>query len=280
MKKKYFFKILLLISILLSLSACQIPLFHPKGYIALEQRSLILISFIMMLIIVVPVICMTIIFSVKYNFVNNKKYTPDWNHSKIIELFIWIIPICIISFLAILSLKATYKLEPSRSLCTYVKPININVIALDWKWLFIYPEYHIATINQVVFPVNTPIVFNITSSSVMNSFFIPSLGSQIYAMAGMKTKLHLIGNTSGNYKGFSSNYSGHGFSDMKFRALIKINNAAFNQWISIVKGSHYSLNTMKMFHYIAIPYHKYDVEYFSNVHSGLFDEVIKKFKNY
>ncbi|HMI76936.1 MAG TPA: ubiquinol oxidase subunit II [Buchnera sp. (in: enterobacteria)] len=280
MKKKYFFKILLLIGIVLSLSACQSSLFNPQGHIAIEQRLLILISFFMMLMIVIPVILMTIVFSIKYSFSNkNAKYSPNWDHSKKIEMFIWIIPIFIISCLAVLSWKATYKLEPSRALHSFIKPIKIDVIALDWKWLFIYPDYNIATINQVVFPINTPIVFRITSNSVMNSFFIPSLGSQIYAMAGMEKKLHLIGNVSGSYKGFSANYSGSGFSNMKFRAIVKINNTAFNKWITIVKRSNHSLNTMKMFYYIAQPYHKYDIEYFSSVHNNLFKKVIKRFKN-
>lgn len=271
---------LLLMGIILSLSACQNSLMNPQGHIAVEQRLLILISFFMMLIIIIPVIFMTMIFSIKYRCSNkNEKYSPNWNHSKIIEFFIWVIPICIILCLSILSWKATYKLEPSRALTSVIRPINIDVISLDWKWLFIYPDYQIATINQVILPINTPIVFRITSNSVMNAFFIPSLGSQIYAMAGMQTKLHLISNFSGSYKGFSANYSGRGFSDMKFKAIVKINKNAFNKWITMVKNSHYSLNTMKMFNYIAQPYHKYDIEYFSSVHNNLLNQIIHKFKN-
>ncbi|MDE5285695.1 MAG: cytochrome o ubiquinol oxidase subunit II, partial [Buchnera aphidicola] len=156
-------------------------------------------------------IFMTIYFSFKYKNSNkNQIYKPNWCESNKIEVIIWTVPILIISFLAFLTFHYTYKLEPSKHLISKYSPMRIDVVALDWKWLFIYPDYNVATINKIVFPVNRPIIFHITSNSVMNSFFIPSLGSQVYAMPGMITKLNLVANDIGIYNGLSSNYSGKG----------------------------------------------------------------------
>ncbi|MDE5285650.1 MAG: cytochrome o ubiquinol oxidase subunit II, partial [Buchnera aphidicola] len=164
-------------------------------------------------------------------------YKPNWCESTKIEATVWTIPILIISFLACLTWHYTHKLEPSKHLISKYSPIKIDVVALDWKWLFIYPDYHIATINKIVLPINRPIIFHITSNSVMNSFFIPSLGSQVYAMPGMITKLNLVANDLGIYKGLSSNYSGKGFSNMKFVVKSVKDKKDFIYWINQVKRS-------------------------------------------
>ncbi|CAL4324535.1 ubiquinol oxidase subunit II [Buchnera aphidicola] len=278
MKAKNFFRILLLVTSFLFLSGCQSIILDPKGYISMEQSSLIITSFLMMLLVVVPVIFMTVFFVWKYSITSkNTKYSPNWDQSHKIEIFIWVLPILIIFFLACLSWKSAHRLEPSKPIHSFVKPIEIHVVALDWKWLFIYPEYNVATINEISFPINTPIVFRITSNSVMNSFFIPALGSQIYAMAGMETKLHLLANESGYYKGFSANYSGRGFSDMKFSVIATSNKKLFDKWIKNVKKSPYTLNTMKMFHYIAFYKNKFSVQYFSHVNNDLLNKIIHQF---
>ncbi|CAL4043761.1 ubiquinol oxidase subunit II [Buchnera aphidicola] len=279
MKTKKIFWILLLISSFLFLSGCQSSILNPKGYVSTEQSYLILTSFFMMLLIIVPVIFMTLFFIWKYRSSNiNAQYSPNWDKSHRIEILIWTIPILIIFFLAYLSWISTYKLEPSKPIHSLIKPIEIDVVALDWKWLFIYPEYDIATVNEVSFPIETPIIFRVTSNSVMNSFFIPALGSQIYAMAGMQTKVYLLANESGSYKGFSANYSGSGFSDMKFSVLASKNRELFNTWIKNIKKSPYTLNTMKMFHYVAESKNKVFVQYFSHVNRNLFLQIMSQFK--
>lgn len=165
-----------------------------------------------------------------------RTYAPKWSHSTKIEVVIWTVPILIIIALGVITYKSTHALDPYRPLESDVKPITIEVVSLDWKWVFIYPEQGIATVNKIVFPANTPINFRITSDSVMNSFFIPGLGGQIYAMAGMTTKLHLIANRNAEMDGISANYSGAGFTGMKFKA-IATTQADFDAWVNEVKAS-------------------------------------------
>ncbi|AEO08808.1 cytochrome O ubiquinol oxidase subunit II [Buchnera aphidicola str. Ak (Acyrthosiphon kondoi)] len=273
-----FFKISSLTLIFFFLSGCDSLLLNPHGTIAIEECSLILISFIMMLLIIIPVIFMTIYFSIKYRSTNiNQIYKPDWSDSKKIEIVVWTIPIIIVSILAFLSWSYSHRLEPKKPIASFNNPIKIDAVALDWKWLFIYPDYNIATINEIVFPVNRPVVFRITSNSVMNAFFIPSLGSQIYAMPGMTTELNLIANNPGKYKGISSNYSGKGFSNMKFTAISVLKDLTFQNWVKKIKTSPLKLNTIKIFNALSIPDEKYSIEYFSSVKKNLFNQIISQF---
>lgn len=237
-KKRYprLFGILPFLGMLL-LSGCNWTLLDPKGQVGIEQKNLILIAFGLMLLVVVPVICMTLAFAWKYRASNKAaKYTPDWSHSTKIEVAVWTIPVIIIAALGVVTYKTTHELDPYRPLVSDVKPVQIDVVALDWKWLFIYPEQGIATVNKIVFPANTPVNFRVTSDAVMNSFFIPALGGQIYAMAGMTTKLHLIANENGEFDGISANYSGAGFTGMKFKA-VATSQADFEAWVNEVKQS-------------------------------------------
>ena len=270
--------ILSLITGAILLSGCDSALLNPKGQIALEQRSLILTAFGLMLVVVIPAVLMAIVFAWKYRASNtNAKYSPNWSHSNKIEAVVWTIPILIIIFLGVLTWKSTHALEPSKPLASNVKPVEIDVIALDWKWLFIYPEQGIATVNQIAFPANTPVSFKITSNSVMNSFFIPTLGSQIYAMAGMQTRLHLIANEPGIFDGISSNFSGRGFSGMKFKAIATKDDAEFRQWVDKVKAAPATLTTMDDFNKLAAPSENNPVEYFSTANPDLFRQVVDKF---
>lgn len=260
------------------LSGCDSALLDPKGQIGLEQRSLILTALGLMLIVVIPAIVMAIGFAWKYRASNKEaKYSPNWSHSNKVEAVVWTIPILIIIFLAVLTWKTTHALEPGRPLVHDAKPVTIEVIAMDWKWFFIYPEQGIATVNEIAFPANTPVEFKITSNSVMNSFFIPRLGSQIYAMAGMQTKLHLIANEAGTYDGISANYSGAGFSGMKFKAIATPDAATFNQWVAQAKQSPKVMNDMDAYNKLAAPSEYNKVEYFSSVKPNLFVDVINKF---
>lgn len=270
--------ILSLIAGTLLMSGCDNALLNPKGQIALEQRSLILTAFGLMLIVVIPAILMAVVFAWKYRASNTEaKYSPNWSHSNKVEAVVWTIPILIILFLGVLTWKSTHALEPSKPLASDVKPVEIQVVALDWKWLFIYPQQGIATVNQIAFPANTPVSFKITSNSVMNSFFIPTLGSQIYAMAGMQTQLHLIANEPGTFDGISSNFSGRGFSGMKFKAIATKGDAEFQQWVAKVKAAPNTLTTMEDFEKVAVPSENHPVEYFSSANPELFKQVIAKF---
>jgi cytochrome o ubiquinol oxidase subunit 2 len=235
----YKFKKFLVFFVSFLLIGCRGGIISPKGQIALEQKNLIITAFLIMLIVVIPVIFMTIFFSIKYyHKYKNSIYSPDWNHSYIIEFFSWGIPIGIILFLSILSWNKTHDLDPKKSIyMNNFKPLKIYVLSTNWKWIFIYPQQKIITINKLVIPTNIPIKFYITSNTVMNSFFIPSLGSQIYSMPGMTTSLNLISNFSGLYKGISANYSGKEFSNMKFNVYSVSNNNFFYSWINkIHKG--------------------------------------------
>lgn len=270
--------ILSLIAGTLLMSGCDNALLNPKGQIALEQRSLILTAFGLMMIVVIPAVLMAVVFAWKYRASNTEaKYSPNWSHSNKVEAVVWTIPILIIVFLGVLTWKSTHALEPSKPIASDVKPVEIDVVALDWKWLFIYPEQGIATVNQIAFPANTPVSFKITSNSVMNSFFIPTLGSQIYAMAGMQTKLHLIANEPGTFDGISSNFSGRGFSGMKFKAIATKDDAEFQQWVAKVKAAPNTLTTMEDFEKLAVPSENHPVEYFSSANPELFKQVIDKF---
>ncbi|WP_343189861.1 ubiquinol oxidase subunit II [Buchnera aphidicola (Astegopteryx bambusae)] len=252
--------------------------FNSYGYIREQENHLIIILFLTMLLVIIPVIIMTIFFSIKYNENNKeKRYTPNWDNSYFIESTIWIVPMIIILFFSFLSIHSTKKLDPRRNINNFHKTLEIDVISLDWCWLFIYPNYHVASINEVVFPANTLIKFNLTSGSVMNSFFIPNLGSQIYTMPGAKTNLYLISKYSGVYKGFSANYSGEGFSNMKFSVLIFKNRNNFLNWIKKLKQSKNFLNNYRKFSYLKIPKKNRQVEYFSNVYPKLFYNVIEEF---
>ncbi|MCV2525477.1 MAG: COX aromatic rich motif-containing protein, partial [Candidatus Lightella neohaematopini] len=185
------------------------------------------------------------------------------------------IPIIIVLILSNITIDCTKKLDPYKPILTSNTPVKINVISLNWKWLFIYPDFKIAAINEIYIPVDTPIIFNITSDSVMNSFFIPQLGSQIYAMSNMCSKLNLIANKIGVYKGISSNFSGNGFSGMKFNVFV-VNNNKFNLWINNIKSCKIRLTNFLDYKKLSLPSKFDSVRYFSNVNNKIFDYVINK----
>ena len=217
----------------------------PFGDIAQQQSQLIVTVMVLMLLIVVPVIILTLLFAWRYRSANTTAtYTPQWDHSTRLELLIWGAPLLIIIALGAVTWISTHKLDPyrpleridaHRPLAAGVQPFVVEVVALDWKWLFFYPELGIATVNELAAPVDRPIEFKITASSVMNSFYIPALAGQIYAMPGMQTKLHAVINTAGVYDGFSANYSGRGFSHMRFKFL-GLSPADFAQWVQTTKN--------------------------------------------
>jgi len=259
------------------LTGCQGGILDPKGQVAADEKSLIITATVLMLLVVIPVIVMTFLFAWKYRASNKDAiYTPKWSHSNKIEAVVWIIPIIIVSCLAVVTWNTTHKLDPYRPLDSDKKPINVQVVAMNWKWLFIYPDLNIATVNQLAFPKNVPVNFRITSDAAMNSFFIPQLGGQIYAMAGMETKLHLIANEAGTYKGMSSNYSGAGFSGMKFNAIATETPEQFDAWVQKVRAAGKSLNA-DAYLALAKPSENNPVAFYTMPEPRLFDAVLHKY---
>jgi cytochrome o ubiquinol oxidase subunit 2 len=261
----------------LLLGGCNMTLLNPTGQVGLEQRNLIITATLLMLLVVVPVIVMTFLFAWKYRASNkNAVYTPKWSHSTKIEVAVWTIPVLIIIALGYITYISTHELDPYRPIESDVKPVTIEVVALDWKWLFIYPEQGIATVNKIVFPAHTPINFKITSDAVMNSFFIPGLGGQIYAMAGMQTKLHLIADRNAEMDGISANYSGAGFTGMKFKA-ISTTQEDFDAWVSEVKKSPKQLDQAE-YAALAKPSQNNPVELYSSVTPNQFQIIVDKYE--
>ena len=261
----------------LLLGGCNMTLLDPKGQVGLDERNLIITATLLMLLVVVPVIVMTFLFAWKYRASNTKAvYTPKWSHSTKIEAAVWTIPVLIIIALGYVTYKSTHALDPYRPLESDVKPITIEVVSMDWKWLFIYPEQGIATVNKIVFPAHTPINFKVTSDTVMNSFFIPGLGGQIYAMAGMQTKLHLIANQNAELEGISANYSGAGFTGMKFKA-IATTQEDFDAWVNDVKKAPKQLEKAE-YEALSKPSQNNPVELYSAVTPNLFQTIIDKYE--
>ena len=238
-------RLLVLLPALTALGGCDMVLMNPAGDIALQQRNLILASTALMLLIIVPVVAATVLFAWRYRASNTQAtYTPDWHHSTQLEVLIWTAPLLIIIALGALTWISAHVLDPfrevaridaNRTIPAGTKPLVVEAVSLDWKWLFFYPEEGIATVNELAAPVDTPIQFKITSATVMNTLFVPALAGQIYAMAGMETKLGAVINREGVFDGFSGNYSGAGFSRMnfKFHALDK---AGFDAWVAKAKA--------------------------------------------
>lgn len=266
------------------LSGCDTVVMSPSGDIAAQQASLIVWATILMLIIVVPVIALTLLFAWRYRASNKSAtYAPDWDHSTSLELIIWAAPLAIIIALGALTWVSTHQLDPYRPLERIdegkpvpagVEPLVVEVVAMDWKWLFFYPEQGIAVVNQLAAPVDRPIKFKITSTTMMNSFYIPALAGQIYAMGGMETQLHAVINKEGSYDGFSANYSGEGFSDMRFKFLGMSENN-FDQWVAKIKtdGNSLSRNVYKS---LEKPSENNPVQYYSEVAPDLYDAILNR----
>jgi cytochrome o ubiquinol oxidase subunit 2 len=251
-----------------------VAVLNPKGMIALQQRDLIFTASWLMLIVVLPVFILTIVFCWKYREKNKgAKYTPDWAHSYTAEVFWWGIPCVIVAILAVMTWKSSHALNPYKPIVTEKKPLVIQVVALDWKWLFLYPEQGIATVNWVQFPVGTPLNFEITADAPMNSFWIPQLGGQIYAMPAMRTQLHLIANEAGDFRGCSSNISGVGFAGMAFTASSQ---EEFDQWVSSAKQSSEVLN-LDLYHQLVQPSQYNPVVFYRLAQGNLFDQIIMQY---
>lgn len=270
---------------LLWLAGCNTVVLNPSGDIAAQQADLVVISTLLMLLIIVPVMFLICLFAWRYRKSNTSaKYEPNWDHSTKLELLIWGAPLLIIIVLGAITWIYTHLLDPyrplsridhERPLAAHVKPMEIQVVALDWKWMFIYPEQGIATVNELYTPIDVPVRFKLTSTTVMNAFYIPALAGMIYTMPSMQTELNAVMNKVGVYDGFSANYSGAGFSQMRFK-YHGVTQADFDAWVAKTKAS--GGGELNRAEFIALdkPTIKHPIMHFASVEQGLFDRVVNR----
>ena len=273
-----------LLASLLLLGGCKLVVLNPAGDIAAQQAHLVVVSTLLMLLIIVPVIVRTLLFAWRYRASNRAaRYEPDWDHSTSLELVIWGAPLLIVIALGLLTWIGTHTLDPYRPLRRQdalrpfqspQDPLEVDVVALDWKWLFIYPEQGIATVNEVAAPVDRPIRFRITAASVMNAFYVPALAGMIYAMPGMETRLNAIINHPGDYQGLSANYSGAGFSDMHF-VFRGMGEGDFAQWVATARASTASLQRADYLQ-LERPSKRDPVRLYATVAPDLYDAILNR----
>ena len=254
------------------LGGCTGGVLDPQGPIAQAERQIMFNSTGIMLAIVIPTMLATL--GIAYWFrASNKhaRYLPDFAYSGRLEVLVWSIPIMTVILVGGVAWVGSYDLDPPKPIASAGKPVRVQVVALDWKWLFIYPDQGIAAVNQLTVPVGTPISFELTSSGVMNSFFVPQLGGQIYTMAGMVTRLNLRADHAGTYRGISSNYSGAGFSDMHFNVDV-IPEERFAQWLSATRTAGPTLDSQS-YSELAKPSQAIAPFTYRAVASGLFNTI-------
>lgn len=275
------FPLILLVSIGLTLVAtllyrsAPLVLLEPGGTIAAAEKTLLLKTTGWMLIVVIPVLIMTVAIAARYRKGNPKaRYKPDWHSGVLAESLWWGIPCFIIAVLSVYTWIGSRDLDPFQPLRGEKEPMTIQVAALQWKWLFLYPEEGIASVNEVHFPENTPIRFIITADAPMNSFWIPKMGSQIYAMPGMRSEVNLIASEKGNFQGLSANLSGEGFAKMIFTAVSE-SESDFHTWVEKAKNSRDSLD-FKNYEILAKPGESLP-ETYRLQEPDLFDRIINKF---
>lgn len=270
--------------LVLPLAGCNTILLNAPGDVARQQGDLIVVATVLMLIIIVPVIALTLFFAWRYRASNKAAtYKPDWDHSLQLELVIWAAPLLIIIALGAITWISTHTLDPYRPLDRIaagkpvpegVRPLEVEVVSLDWKWLFLYPEQGIATVNELAAPVDRPIRFKLTSSTVMNAFYVPALAGMIYTMPGMQTELNAVMNTPGEYEGFSSNYSGAGFSGMRFR-FHATDEAGFEQWVAKVRAGGAELDRDAYLE-LEKPSEREPVRHYARVDGDLYEAILNR----
>lgn len=255
------------------LASCQEGVLAPKGPIGEAEKTILFDATAIMLAVVIPVIVLTLFFAWWFRAGNKwARYLPDWEYSGRIEMIVWSIPALIVLFLGGMAWISSHDLDPPRPLDARVKPIEIEVVSMDWKWLFIYPDEGVATVNELTVPVATPLHFRLTAASVMNSFFIPQLGSQIYTMPGMTTQLTLQADENGTYTGRSVMFSGDGFSDMRFD-VHAVASDAFTGWVAQAKQANDPLDE-GAYTALLTPSHANPPHVYSSVEVGLFDHAL------
>ena len=274
----------LLLAPLLWLAGCDTVVLNPSGDIAAQQAHLVVVSTLLMLLIIVPVMFLICLFAWRYRKSNTAaEYKPDWDHSTKLELLIWGAPLLIIIVLGLITWIYTHLLDPyrplsrideNRPLAPHVKPLEVQVVSMDWKWMFIYPEQGIATVNELVTPIDVPVRFHMTSTSVMNAFYIPALAGMVYTMPSMETQLNAVMNKVGVYDGFSANYSGAGFSQMRFK-YHGVSQGDFDAWVAKTKASTAKLDRAE---FIALdkPTIKHPIMHFGTVDADLYSRILNR----
>jgi cytochrome o ubiquinol oxidase subunit 2 len=259
------------------LKGADIRMLNPKGVIAQEELKLIVFTTVVLLAITIPTLFLLYFFAWKYRESNTKStYVPDKKHGKFFIFSIWAIPVAFLLVLAPVMWIATHKLEPQKSIDSNNKALTVQVVALRWKWLFIYPEQHIATVNYVQVPVDTPVEFDLTADDApMSSFWVPHWGGQLYAMTGMTNKLNLMPTTLGDSKGSSAEINGEGFAGMKFTARVS-SKQDFDNWIQHVKQLP---DTLDMIEYKSLlkPSENNATAFYSKTEADLYDQVLMKY---
>ena len=257
---------------------------NPAGDVAAQQGQLVITATLLMLVIIVPVIALTLFFAWKYRQGNtDAEYDPEWHHSTTLELVIWSVPLAIIIILGALTWVTTHKLDPYRPLDRIdaqrpvpagLKPLEVQVVAMDWKWLFVYPEQGIALVNELAAPVDRPIHFKLTATSTMNAFYVPDLAGMVYAMPGMQTELHGVINKAGVFPGLASHNSGAGFSGMTFK-FHGLSDAGFAQWVQQAQTEGKTLDKSTYLQ-LAKPSERDPVQRFARVDADLYDRVLNR----
>jgi len=269
-------KSLALLSAACLLTACERAVLDPAGDVARQQRDIIYISTGLMLLIIVPVMILIVAFAWRYRKGGRGTYDPQFDHSTTLELAIWSAPLLIIIALGALTWSSTHLLDPFRRIAAPegVRPLVVQVVSLDWKWLFIYPEEGIATVNELALPVDRPVRFDITSTNMMNTFYAPTLAGMIYAMPGMQSQLHAVLRRPVESEGFSANYSGAGFSDMRFKVR-GIDDAGFQQWLAEARSSGNALGLAE-YRQLVQPSERVPVMRFASVDADLYRRILER----
>jgi cytochrome o ubiquinol oxidase subunit II len=258
---------------LLALSGCNLSVLDPRGPIGQANKTLLIDSVAIMLAIVIPTMVATLAFAWWFRASNRRAfYLPDWEYSGQLELIVWAIPMLTIMLLGGVAWVGSHDLDPGRPIQSKAAALEVQVVSLDWKWLFIYPDLHVASVNRLVLPANTPVHFALTSGSVMSAFFVPQLGSMIYTMNGMSTELNLQADEVGNYLGLSSHFNGDGFAGMHFDTEV-VPWQQFVSWVDKTRANGPTLNSRS---YIELSKQTLDVQPFtySDVELALYERIV------
>lgn len=263
-----------LIALAVALAHSTIPVLQPAGPVGAGERRLMIWAVVLGLLIVVPVFTMTFLIAFKYREHKQARYEPDWDHSRLLETIWWLIPTALIAVLAVITWFGAYQYDPYKPLASNRAPINVQVVALNWRWLFIYPDQHVASLNELDVPVNTPVHFSITADAPMNSFWIPQLGGQVYAMPGMTTQLNLLASKPGKYYGESANISGTGFASMHFYTKA-LSDTQFKQWVQHARQQ--PRLDQPLYAQLARNSTDLTITTYRNPQTGLFDGIVQKY---
>jgi cytochrome o ubiquinol oxidase subunit 2 len=255
-----------------AIASCKEGVLDPRGPIGVQERLLLYDATVIMLAVIAPVLVLTFAFAWWFRDGNRRaRYRPDWEYSGRIELIVWTIPAIVVLFLGGTAWISSHDLDPTRPIASREAPLEVDVVSLDWRWLFIYPTSGIASLNELVIPNSTPVRFHLTAASVMNSFFIPQLGSQIYTMPAMVTNLNLLAKDTGVYTGLSAQFSGEGFSDMRFTVRV-LSRDEFTNWVGGIQQGLGTLDQAALLQ-LARPQRAGSALQYARVAPELFDQV-------